>query len=609
MLKRFKFINIICIVLVFSVLALALAVGLLAVNALRSSEMYDDPLADYEEYEKKQTTPPSDDTEDNLLPYRVRSDISVGTVYLRDKGYGNYNGQTWLAATPYTELIDGKYPATYLGVKQIEKWNLANPLALEIVPNNCTKVVPHYTATQILGNPYTEEYDIPIDDVTANPKGSEYYRMYYYDYKDISLKPSVPMLEYEQYEAEYRQFVYNQYLTIDERTKSFMLNIAKEQALDENDEELAAKISEYVKSIGTYSLSYNTELDQQENVAIAFVETYKDGTCKHFASVATLLFRALGIPARYVTGYMTETVAGEWVQLTNFDSHAWVEVYVDGFGWKNVEVTPQRLDSNVTVKPTDVSKVYDGTPLYPDQKIVGLEAYLEKGYTYEAAVSGERTEPGTSESKIDSLKVFDPQGNDVTEKFNFTFEIGKIHIYAGYISLESEDFTYAYDGTSPLSQIELCKVVFPEGEELPQGYNIEILAKELPSSIGEHPHAFSVRITNADGEDITNTYKMVYNFGSVEITAIELVLKAKSAEKAYDGTELVCNEIEIVEGSLSDGDVISSYTVVGSQTEPGQSANVVELSSIVITNKDGEDVTSSYHLTVEDGSLMVYLPD
>lgn len=601
--KHLKYIKIICIVLIFTILALALSVGLLAINALKNSYL-PDPLSGYEE--KQDIVPPPVNNFEELFPYKVFSDMSVDAVYLRTESYGDYNGQAWLAATPYTELIDGEYPATFLGVKQIEKWKLADAKALAIIPNNTAKIIPTYTATKDFGG---ATHDIPIDDVTANQKGNEKYYVYYYDYADTSLKPSVVILEYEQYEARYRAFVKEQYLTIDEKTKAFMLDIAAEQGFDGTDHDLADKISDYVMSVAVYDMNYNTELDKEENIAISFVNEYKKGTCKHFATLATLLFRSLGIPARYTIGYMTETVANQWVQVSDFDAHAWVEVYVDGFGWKNIEVTPKPLDTNITVKPKDVKKVFDSTPLYAEPIIEGFEDFEEKGYTYEAVVLGERTEPGISESKIESLKIFDPIGNDVTSEFKFTFESGEILVYAGTVSLESDNFTYLYSGIPPISQISGCRVVFPEGEELPEGYAVEITPKELPSAIGVYPHTFDVLITNEDGEDITKLYKFEYNFGSVTIKANVLTLKAGSAEKVYDGQALVCNEYEIVSGVLAEGDTISSFEIVGSQTAPGQSANVIELSSIVIVNEEGEDVTSNYLLSVEDGSLTVYFDD
>ena len=253
--------------------------------------------------------------------------------------------------------------------------------------------------------------------------------------------------------------------------------------------------------------------------------------------------------------------------------------------------------------------MYDGTPLYPEQKIEGFETFEEKGYTYEAIISGERTKPGKTESKIESLKIFDFTGADVTSEFSITYEPGKILIYAGTITLESDDFVYTYDGQSPLSQVSGCRVVFSEGADLAEGYKLEISAKNLPSVMGVHPHSFAVKITDEAEQDITEYYKIDYKLGKVTVVASILVLKAGSASKVYDPanpTPLTCNEIEIISGTLVNGDKITAYEVVGTQTEPGRAANVIKRSSIVITSVDGEDVTSNYHILIEDGVLRVY---
>ena len=89
-----------------------------------------------------------------------------------------------------------------------------------------------------------------------------------------------------------------------------------------------------------------------------FLYTNKKGYCAHFAASATMMFRAAGIPARYVEGYlMTEepfnnktprVVVNEFdtesevynIELTDAQAHAWVEIYDDTFGWVPIEVTP-----------------------------------------------------------------------------------------------------------------------------------------------------------------------------------------------------------------------------------------------------------------------------
>jgi transglutaminase-like putative cysteine protease len=54
------------------------------------------------------------------------------------------------------------------------------------------------------------------------------------------------------------------------------------------------------------------------------------GVCRDFAHLVVALCRALGIPARYVSGYCLE--------LNPPDFHAWAQVYLDG-RWHNVDAT------------------------------------------------------------------------------------------------------------------------------------------------------------------------------------------------------------------------------------------------------------------------------
>lgn len=105
---------------------------------------------------------------------------------------------------------------------------------------------------------------------------------------------------------------------------------------------------------------------RREDFVNYFLTENRKGYCAHFASAATLIFREMGIPARYVEGYAfgLETALasdesdnkkyfdyyhgystiGEStvldVEVTDAMAHAWVEIYVEDFGWKVVEVTP-----------------------------------------------------------------------------------------------------------------------------------------------------------------------------------------------------------------------------------------------------------------------------
>lgn len=71
-----------------------------------------------------------------------------------------------------------------------------------------------------------------------------------------------------------------------------------------------------------------------------FLTDSRQGYCMHFATAATLMLRELGVPARYVDGYVTEVKSGQTANVTDSAAHAWVEIYLPDLGWYPVEVTP-----------------------------------------------------------------------------------------------------------------------------------------------------------------------------------------------------------------------------------------------------------------------------
>ena len=104
-------------------------------------------------------------------------------------------------------------------------------------------------------------------------------------------------------------------------------------------------IREYLQKECQYTLTPGS-LPKGKDFARYFLEEKQEGYCVHFATSATLLFRALGIPARYAEGYV---VPGDvyqymdregWVSISDRYAHAWTEIYVPLLGWTPVEVTP-----------------------------------------------------------------------------------------------------------------------------------------------------------------------------------------------------------------------------------------------------------------------------
>ncbi|MBZ0257912.1 transglutaminase family protein [bacterium] len=72
----------------------------------------------------------------------------------------------------------------------------------------------------------------------------------------------------------------------------------------------------------------------------------RKGVCQDFAHLQIACLRSLGIPARYVSGYLRTTPPPGQKRLEGSDaSHAWVSVYVPNAGWIDVDPTNNMLAS------------------------------------------------------------------------------------------------------------------------------------------------------------------------------------------------------------------------------------------------------------------------
>ena len=76
------------------------------------------------------------------------------------------------------------------------------------------------------------------------------------------------------------------------------------------------------------------------------------GVCQDFAHLQIACMRALGLPARYVSGYLrTHPPDGEEKRVGADASHAWLAVWAPGYGWVDLDPTNNLIagDEHVTV--------------------------------------------------------------------------------------------------------------------------------------------------------------------------------------------------------------------------------------------------------------------
>lgn len=82
-----------------------------------------------------------------------------------------------------------------------------------------------------------------------------------------------------------------------------------------------------------------TPLSTNVNTRATEVIKKKQGVCQDFAHLMLGICRTHGIPARYVSGYFLNQhkLPGE-IEA----SHAWIEVFIPGYGWKGYDPTHRR---------------------------------------------------------------------------------------------------------------------------------------------------------------------------------------------------------------------------------------------------------------------------
>ena len=158
---------------------------------------------------------------------------------------------------------------------------------------------------------------------------------------------------YLEAEKRYRRFVYAHYLTIPEETRDAIASLGKTrpaQSLSEKRARIDA-IRHFLETNYTYTKNPGKTPADKDFISYFLTESRK-GYCTSFASAAVMLLRASGIPARYAVGLSVDredlrnaplTKEGlHALSVNDHHAHAWVEVYVDGLGWRPCEMTPGR---------------------------------------------------------------------------------------------------------------------------------------------------------------------------------------------------------------------------------------------------------------------------
>jgi len=85
------------------------------------------------------------------------------------------------------------------------------------------------------------------------------------------------------------------------------------------------------------------------------------GVCQDYAHLLLALCRAIGIPARYVCGYVYDAKRGD--VIGSHASHAWCEIWIPDYGWLGVDPTNKKVIHEAYVASAVGRDYRDATPV------------------------------------------------------------------------------------------------------------------------------------------------------------------------------------------------------------------------------------------------------
>lgn len=177
-------------------------------------------------------------------------------------------------------------------------------------------------------------------------------------------------------EKKYSEYVKDIYLDVPKENIEAIKAFCEEYGIDKDSEYIVEEVMQVFNDEYEYTLMPGRTPKNKEFINYFLSESQK-GYCTYFASSAVLIYRYLGIPARYCGGYVLRqdelegsgkqiqlsyngedySAEEDWIisgevstyrntkgvceyEIDDSMAHAWLEIYIDGFGWYPVDVTP-----------------------------------------------------------------------------------------------------------------------------------------------------------------------------------------------------------------------------------------------------------------------------
>ncbi len=228
------------------------------------------------------------------------------------------------------------------------------------------------------------------------------------------------------------------------RTGQLTSNMMYTGYIRENDANriAAAQLVQQFLTSKAFKYSKNPPSTGGKDVVENFLSNSRQGFCVHFASAGTMILRQMGVPCRYVSGYCAKGDSfksgendGDICEVKDSQSHAWVEIYLDDFGWIPVEMTPGYYENVTDENPFDYigvngKKTNTGAAYHDDTEQMNDTAADEDNADEDAVNEDTENEDTENEdtknedTKNDDTKNSDAENDDTANSTSSQFVSG-----------------------------------------------------------------------------------------------------------------------------------------------------------------------------------------
>jgi transglutaminase-like putative cysteine protease len=150
--------------------------------------------------------------------------------------------------------------------------------------------------------------------------------------------------------------------------------------------QVAKKMCDYIFNNFAYKkgiTSVETTIDE--------IWQLKSGVCQDFAHLLLVMLRQIGVPSRYVSGYICPRKNG---MRGEGATHAWVEAYIPYYGWTGIDPTNNSVAGEAHVKLAGGKNFADCSPIrgsYRGTSNHALEVSVSVSYEDGLTTEGEST--------------------------------------------------------------------------------------------------------------------------------------------------------------------------------------------------------------------------